>query len=61
MLHDVQDENPLSPIVNARDQPLLVSGDVEDCPSAHLIGAPEIGPPLGESYPLRLPGRRDTF
>jgi hypothetical protein len=39
MSENVQHKNYLDPIVNPRNQPKLVTGDIEHCSASNLIGA----------------------
>jgi hypothetical protein len=54
VLHDTQNKNTLSAVVNACDQPVLVASDVEDRAAPNLIGAPEILPQLCKIVPGSL-------
>ena len=50
-----QDEDPLGPEIDPRDQPILVATDVEDRSASDLVCAPKIGAKFREVPPRRLP------
>ena len=55
MLHDLQDKQPLVPVVDPGNQAIFVAADMERRPAANLIGASKIGPEFGEVPPFCLP------
>jgi hypothetical protein len=62
VLHDVQDENLLRPVVHSPDQPILIAINVKDGSAVNLIGASEIGAQFRKRLPHCLardgePGR----
>lgn len=56
MREDVQNEHSLGPVIDPRDQPVIIAMDIKHRPSTHNIRMREIALNLGQRAPVRSLG-----